>query len=573
MERTPLGDRWAFGARRPNGVRRHRMSLLSMAVSFLLMLGMTGAFADNTLPDGDGVTPLSANALTLGTVCVDQAVNGSALIGITRQGNYATANVFKKGTTATVSVQSQTTGLSSTVAPPNTISIPSNWDTAANGTVAGNVAADVTLTAGSTPGSFAGAVVFRSTGTQSDNTTLVRDGTLSVTATISDTGDCASASDTTAPAITYTQSSDGNADWFKTAPATVSVTATDVDDNVSSIDCTLDGSSVSLSNTTGIGTSNIASGVISTSVDGNHAVSCTATDSNSNTTDPAATTSLKLDTVAPAITDEGANPGTPNGTNGWYITAVSNGFSATDATSGLDATCAAAFPNNVSTGSNEGSAVTVSSAGCSDVAGNTNSGISSAEFMIDLTSPTVTCASTPTFLLNQAGAQVSAAVTDGVSGPAASPVTAAADTSSVGSKTAAVTGYDKAGLSTTVNCSYSVAYGFAGFFSPVDNPSVMNSAKAGQAIPLKWRLVDANNVPITNLSGVNLTVASLSCAAGTTADAVEEYAAGSSGLQNLGDGYYQFNWKTPASYASSCKTLKLDLGEGTFHMALFQFKK
>jgi hypothetical protein len=40
---------------------------------------------------------------------------------------------------------------------------------------------------------------------------------------------------------------------------------------------------------------------------------------------------------------------------------------------------------------------------------------------------------------------------------------------------------------------------------------------------------------------VTLTVASLSCSFTTTPDAIEEYAPGSSGLQNLGDGYYQFN--------------------------------
>jgi hypothetical protein len=59
---------------------------------------------------------------------------------------------------------------------------------------------------------------------------------------------------------------------------------------------------------------------------------------------------------------------------------------------------------------------------------------------------------------------------------------------------------------------------------------------------------------------------------------VEEYAAGSSGLQNLGDGYYQFNWKTPTSYAGSCKSIKLVFGtapdsyeEGPH--AYFTFKK
>jgi hypothetical protein len=47
-----------------------------------------------------------------------------------------------------------------------------------------------------------------------------------------------------------------------------------------------------------------------------------------------------------------------------------------------------------------------------------------------------------------------------------------------------------------------------------------------------------------------------------------------SGLQNLGDGYYQLNWKTPASYAKSCRTLQLDLGEGSgVRTASFAFTK
>lgn len=51
------------------------------------------------------------------------------------------------------------------------------------------------------------------------------------------------------------------------------------------------------------------------------------------------------------------------------------------------------------------------------------------------------------------------------------------------------------------------------------------------------------------------------------------YAAGVSGLQNLGNGYYQFNWATPKSYANSCKTLHLALGDGADHTAQFKFTK
>jgi predicted outer membrane repeat protein len=149
------------------------------------------------------------------------------------------------------------------------------------------------------------------------------------------------------------------------------------------------------------------------------------------------------------------------------------------------------------------------------------------------------------------------------------------DTGSVGVKTFTVNAADNAGNTASVTHSYHVVYNFTGFTSPVDNPPVMNIAKAGQAIPLKWRITDANGNPVTDLTGVTVTAVSLSCPSSLTTDAVEEYATSNSGLQNLGDGYYQWNWKSPASYANTCKTLKLDFGEGAGfeHLALFQFRK
>lgn len=70
-----------------------------------------------------------------------------------------------------------------------------------------------------------------------------------------------------------------------------------------------------------------------------------------------------------------------------------------------------------------------------------------------------------------------------------------------------------------------------------------------------------------------MTVAALSCSLGSTADAVDEYTSGASGLQNVGNGYYQYTWKTPMDYAGSCNTMQIDLGEGFLHSTLFQFTK
>jgi hypothetical protein len=123
-----------------------------------------------------------------------------------------------------------------------------------------------------------------------------------------------------------------------------------------------------------------------------------------------------------------------------------------------------------------------------------------------------------------------------------------------------------------VTQSFNVVYGFTGFSQPVANAPLLNAVKAGGTIPLKWRLVDAHGAPVTSLGTAMVKVTSLACSAGIMQDELEEYAAGASGLQNLGDGYYQFNWKAPKNYASSCKTVHLDLGEGHTHQALFQFK-
>jgi hypothetical protein len=83
------------------------------------------------------------------------------------------------------------------------------------------------------------------------------------------------------------------------------------------------------------------------------------------------------------------------------------------------------------------------------------------------------------------------------------------------------------------------------FTAPVDNPDVRNIAKAGRTIPLKWRIVDAGGNPVTDLAETNMTLVALACEQGENPDPIEEHAQGTSGLQNLGDGYYQWNWKTP----------------------------
>jgi hypothetical protein len=73
---------------------------------------------------------------------------------------------------------------------------------------------------------------------------------------------------------------------------------------------------------------------------------------------------------------------------------------------------------------------------------------------------------------------------------------------------------------------------------------------------------------VTSLTSAVVTAQNLACAPGSVVDDIEELAPGASALKNLGNGNYQLNWKTPTSYANSCKTLKLDIGDGVTHNAL-----
>jgi hypothetical protein len=100
--------------------------------------------------------------------------------------------------------------------------------------------------------------------------------------------------------------------------------------------------------------------------------SCSATSAGGS--DGPVTVSIKIDQSAPVISDDGPTT-LPNG-NGWYNTNVVNAFSVDADISGPDAACAAAFPggSQTQTTSGEGLAVTVTSDGCTDLAGNSLDG-------------------------------------------------------------------------------------------------------------------------------------------------------------------------------------------------------
>ncbi len=133
---------------------------------------------------------------------------------------------------------------------------------------------------------------------------------------------------------------------------------------------------------------------------------------------------------------------------------------------------------------------------------------------------------------------------------------------------------DNQGLATMVTDD-SVTYNFEGFFAPVDNPPIVNTAKAGSAIPINWRLTTSGEAPISDPNSfVGLVSYQVSCGTTDGLEApLETVASGSSGLQYKGDGNWQINWKTMANYPrGSCRFMELRLNDGTSHYANFKFK-
>jgi hypothetical protein len=148
------------------------------------------------------------------------------------------------------------------------------------------------------------------------------------------------------------------------------------------------------------------------------------------------------------------------------------------------------------------------------------------------------------------------------------------DTASAGPKTFTVTAEDLSGNPASKAVSYSVRYGFVGFFQPVDNLPVLNSLKAGTTVPLKWKLQTATGQEITTLEAVtSVTSKPIKCPAATT-DPVESIvpAALTPLKYDPVVKQYVYTWTTAKAWAGTCRELFVGFRDGTYKSARFQLK-
>jgi hypothetical protein len=129
---------------------------------------------------------------------------------------------------------------------------------------------------------------------------------------------------------------------------------------------------------------------------------------------------------------------------------------------------------------------------------------------------------------------------------------------------------DNGGLSAVGTATVNVIYDFSGFFPPVDNLPTLNSAKAGQAIPVKFSLGGNKGLNIFAL-GYPQSV-QIACDTGAVLGNPEPTANPGGSSMSYGGGQYNYVWKTEKAWAGQCRQLVVMLVDGTSHQANFKFK-
>ncbi|HSR65818.1 MAG TPA: HYR domain-containing protein, partial [Xanthomonadaceae bacterium] len=143
----------------------------------------------------------------------------------------------------------------------------------------------------------------------------------------------------------------------------------------------------------------------------------------------------------------------------------------------------------------------------------------------------------------------------------------------VGTTTVTCSTQDSRGNPASSSFKVIVSYPFSGFFRPVDNLPVVNVAKAGSAIPVKFSLGGDQGLAI--FAKASPASAAMTCSSGSVQDAVEETltAGGSSLSYDPTTGQYTYVWKSDKAWAGSCRQLQVKFADGSARVANFSFTR
>lgn len=135
------------------------------------------------------------------------------------------------------------------------------------------------------------------------------------------------------------------------------------------------------------------------------------------------------------------------------------------------------------------------------------------------------------------------------------------------------TATDGAGNTAHGSFNVAVSFGWNGFFQPVDNNGVLNMIKGGQTVPLKWNLPNGSGGWISSLDVVrSIKYGEITCSGSNGSDDIETTSTGATMLRyDTTANQYIYNWQTPKQ-AGKCYKVTVTLTDDSTHTALFKTK-
>ena len=306
------------------------------------------------------------------------------------------------------------------------------------------------------------------------------------------------------------------------------------------------------------------------------------------TADCSVTASFAANDSTPPITTASVSP-SPNGT-GWNKSNVTVTLASADNPGGsgvnsityqMSGAQAVTVPGSAASFTISAEDITTVSYYAQDNAGNVEA-VETLVVNIDKTPPAVSFGATcPASAVLNSIAQVTVTVSDALSGVASQSApngVNALNTSTVGANNFTVTAQDNAGNSGSSTCLYRIAYDYQGsnfFASPIAAPPTVNAAKAGRTVPVKFSLIDANGVYISNINAVTgITYVAVPCSTFAINPGTPITKATSTGNSTLRydstANQFIYNWKTPDS--PGCYVLQVQLNDGSTYQSYFNLK-
>ena len=299
---------------------------------------------------------------------------------------------------------------------------------------------------------------------------------------------------------------------------------------------------------------------------GLHNIKLTVTSSGGGSDDDDVVVNI-VDTMAPAITLNGANPLTVE----CHTSFSDPGATAIDGCAGS----VAVTPSGVVDGNTPGTYVITYSA----TDGANSATATRTVNVVDSTAPVISCPGNITVNLPPNSTATSANVTFTVTATdsCSSSVAVTTDHASgssfpVGTTTVTATGDDHNGNTSSCSFTITVHYNFTGFFQPVSNPPMLNVVNAGRAIPVKFSL--SGNKGLNIFAPASPSSGPIVCSSSDPATDLEDTvtAGGSSLSYDAGADQYNYVWKTNSSWAGTCRQLVVQLNDGSIHRANFKFR-